>query len=444
MNLKLFSLTIQNKEFINYFNNSALLLFEKILRIISGLIIWIWLAKYFGPEQFGLFSYAQSFAFLFTVLAALGLDNIIVREIVKNPFIENDLIWTSFILKIFGSIIVLLLILISVKFTNNDENTNVMILIFGSVSVFKSFNVIEMYFQSKMLNKYSVYVYTITLLFIFILQIILILNEAKMITFASVLVFESFIVAAGLLFFYIKKSKYFLCNKIFFNKKIAIDLLKDSWPLILTSMIISIYMKIDQVMIKEMLGLESVGYYAAATKISEAIYFIPVVICVVLFPAILNAKKKSIKLYYSRLQGLYTFMVWFAILLSIIITLLSNWLISVLYGTDYSISQNVLLIHIWASVFVFLGVAFSKYLLAENLTKKSLYKAILGLLVNVLLNYLMIPVYGINGAAFATLIGQFCANVIYDFLDKDLRLQLLMKFRAFLGIFMLLKINYKK
>jgi len=190
-------------------------------------------------------------------------------------------------------------------------------------------------------------------------------------------------------------------------------------------------------MIKETLNNEAVGQYAAAVRISEAWYFIPIVITNSLFPSIVNAKKQSEDLYYTRLQNLYTFMVWMAIAVAVPMTFLSGWIINVLFGSEYSQAANVLKIHIWAGVFVFLGVAFSKFLISENFTKKAFARTFIGAIMNVSLNYFMIPKFGISGAAIATLLSQFTANYLYDFFDKDLRKHLIIKNKSFFPVYII-------
>jgi O-antigen/teichoic acid export membrane protein len=197
-----------------------------------------------------------------------------------------------------------------------------------------------------------------------------------------------------------------------FNKKLAISLLKDSWPLILSGLAVMIYMKIDQVMLQEMIGSEAVGLYSAAVRISEAWYFIPMVISSSLFPAIVNAKKQSEELYYARLQRLYDLMVWISIAIALPMTFLSDWVIKLLYGTEYSQAGSVLMIHIWAGVFVSLGVITGKIVIVNNQQKNSVYSTFLGLFLNIFLNYIIIPIYGIKGAAFTTLISQIFSGFV--------------------------------
>jgi O-antigen/teichoic acid export membrane protein len=419
--------------FMKYFKNTSWLFAEKILRMVVGLFVGIWVARYLGPEQFGLFSYAQSFVGLFTAIATLGLDGIVIRELVKNKNMVSELIGTAFWMKLIGAIIVLLLLAVAVNFTSNDNITNSLIFIIASATIFQSFNVVDMFFQAKVMSKYVVFTNMVSLLFSSIIKIYLIMIDAPLIWFAWSVLFDSFVLACGFVYFFLKKSEVTL-QSFSFSKRVALGLLKDSWPLILSGIVISIYMKIDQIMIKEMIGSEAVGQYAAAVRLSEAWYFIPMVITSSLFPAIINAKKVNEVLYYKRLQKLYDFMVWIAISIAFPMTFLSDWVVDLLYGGQYSQSGSILMIHIWAGVFVFLGLVFTKYLTIENLTKKIFYRTLMGAILNIVLNYILIPMYGIKGAAFATLLGQFTANYVYDFFDKDMHYQLKMKTMSFFPI----------
>lgn len=411
---------VQHQGFRKYFINTSWLIAEKILRIIVGLFVSIWVARYLGPEQFGLFSYALSFVGLFTIIAGLGLDGILVRELVKGDCKRDELLCTAFKLKIIGALLVLTILLVAVKLSHQDSLTTLLIFIIASATVFQSFNVIDFYFQSEVLSKYVVYANTITLLISSLIKIWLILSAASLVAFAVVILFDSFILACGLTYFFYKHSKFKIKNLIF-RKTIAIGLLRDSWPLILSGFIISIYMKVDQIMIKEMLNTEAVGQYAAAVRLSEAWYFIPMVITSSLFPAIINAKEKNKGTYHARLQRLYDLMVWMAIAIALPMTFLSDWLVELTYGEQYNQAGSVLMIHIWAGVFVFLGVASSKWLLAENLQIFSTINTAIGATVNIVLNYILIQHFGIKGAAWATLISYCVAAYLCLALNRRTR-----------------------
>jgi len=395
--------------FMRYFKNTSWLFAEKILRMVVGLFVGVWVARYLGPDKFGLLSYAGSFVGLFSAIATLGLNGIVVRELVKYPEKENELLGTAFYLKLAGAILTLMILYIAIHFTSNDYQTNILIFIIASATIFQSFNVIDMYFQSKVMSKYVVYANILSLFVSSLVKIALIITDAPLIAFAWVVLFDSFVLASGFIYFFFKHST-FKIQHLKFNKSTAVDLLRDSWPLILSGMVVAIYMKIDQVMIKEMLNSEAVGNYAVAVRLSEAWYFIPMVITSSLFPAIINAKKESEELYYARLQKLYDLMVWMAIVIALPMTFLSDWVVNLLYGSQYAEAGNVLMIHIWAGVFVFLGVANGKWIINENLMINGMIRTTIGAIINVVLNYVLIKQMQIQGAALSTLVSYFVAN----------------------------------
>lgn len=414
-----------------YGANTAWLMGEKLLRMFMGLFVGIWVARYLGPEQFGLLSYAQSFVFLFTAIATLGLDSIVVRELVKDESQRNVLLGTAFVLKIVGSLFVLLLLWFSVQFTSNDNYTNFLIFIIASGTIFQSFNVIDFYYQSSVLSKYVAFANTITLAISSIVKIVLILNEASLLAFALIGVFDAVILALGLIYFYLKKTHHSL-REWKFDRIVAKRLLSDSWPLIISSVMVSLYMKIDQVMIKEMLDNNAVGQYAAAVRISEAWYFLPMAICSSVFPAIINAKKVSETLYYQRLQRLYSVMVWLGLAVALPMTFISDWIISLLYGFAYVEAGRILVIHVWAGIFVGLGVASGTWVITENLQRYTKYFLLIGLLANLLLNIFLINKYGILGAAIATLLSQIIASYLAPSIFKKMRIRFKMHTKALL------------
>jgi len=388
--------------FKKYFINTGWLFFERIIGMAVTLLVGVYVARYLGPVNFGLLSYAGSFVGLFAGIATLGLDSIVVRELVKEERRRDELLGTSFILKFIGSIFVLIIVLVAVRFTNNDNFTNLLIYIIVIGTIFQSFNVINFYFQAKVLSKYTVFSQVFSSIICATIKLVLIYFNMSLIYFAMVSLLGSIILASGFVVMY-KKQKLNL-----FNWRPNIDLarilLKDSWPLMLSGIAISIYMKIDQVMIKNMLDTKAVGNYAVAVRLSEVWYFIPMAITGSLFPAIVNAKKISEKLYYERLQKLYDLMTWLAIGIALPIMLLSNNIIHLLFGIQYQEAAGVLQIYIWAGVFVFLGCASGRWFLVENLQLLGSIYSLTGGILNILLNILFIPKFGIVGAAWATLI----------------------------------------
>jgi len=428
-----------NQGAMKYLKNTSWLFGEKILRMTVGLFVGIWVARYLGPEQFGLFSYAQSFVGLFAAIATLGLDGIVVKALVNDQGQRERLLGTAFVLKLLGAVLVLLLLATSVFFQSNDLQTNTLIFIIASATVFQSFNVIDFYFQSTVLSKYVVYSNVFSLLLSSVIKVILILNQAPLIAFAYVILFDSLVLASGFIYFYVLKHLSILCWH--FDKVVAKSLLKESWPLILSGLVISMYMKIDQVMIKNILGNADVGQYAVAVRLSEIWYFIPIIISSSLFPAILNAKNISNELYYSRIQQLYDLMAWSAISIAIPMTFLSDWMINLFFGTQYSEASGVLMIHIWSAVFVFLGVASGKWFIAEGLQRYSFYRTLVGAILNIGLNLVLIPQHGIYGAAIATLAAQIFASYLFNVINEKSRITFILHSKALLLPFR--KIGFK-
>ena len=414
--------------FRKYFANTSWLLGERALRIAVSLFVGIYVARYLGPERFGLLSYSLSFVGIFVALATLGLDEVVVRELIKTPEQREKILGTSFLLKLVGTLLMWAAILVAIPLTENDLQTNILIIIIAFGVFFQAFNVIDLSFQAEVKSKYVVHAQFIQLIISSIVKIILVVNEAPLIWFASVYSLDVIVLAMGLVFAYLYNGDNIFSWKWSFET--SKYLLHDSWPLILAGVVISVYMKIDQVMIKEMLGAKEVGLYAAAVKLSEAWYFIPMAIASSLFPAIINAKVYQKEVYYQRLQKLYDLMVWIAIAIALPTTFLSTLVVEFLYGKEYLGSSSVLIIHIWTAVFVFLGVASSKYLLAENFIKKTFYRTFIGALLNIIMNYYLIGIIGIQGAAISTLVSHFFAAYFYDILDKDLRIMFIMKTKS--------------
>ena len=402
--------------FRRYFANTSWLIAEKITRLAVGLFVGVWVARYLGPEQFGTLSYAQAFVGLFGAVATLGLDGIVIKHLVKDEGNRDLFLGTAFSLKLLSAIVALVIIWFVALMTSYENNDTIIITIIASALLFQSLNVIDFYFQSKVLSRYIVIVNLISQLSASFIRIALILTNAPLIAFAYVILFDAIILAVG--YTYVFKHKNLSFRQWKFNITTASELLKHSWPLALSGVVISIYMKIDQVMIKEILGKTSVGHYAAAVKISEAWYFVPVVINSSLFPAIINAKKRSRKEFHDRLKILYSFMLWSAVAISIPTTIYSKYIINLLYKEQFDQASTVLMIHIWAGVLVSLGVVTSSIVISNNKQKNALIATSIGAISNIILNFFMIPRFGIIGAAFATIISQIISGLFVPIFYK--------------------------
>ena len=378
------------------------------------------MARYLGPEQFGLLNYAVAFVSLFAAVADFGLNGIVVRDLVQDPTTSQITMGTAFALQTLGGVIAFGLALMAISYVRpDDELARLAVDVLALLMVFKATEVVRYWFESQVQSKYIVWMGNGVSLCLSAIKIGLILAKASVLAFVWAIFVEGLLVAVGLLIVYAWRGGKPSLWRIRFSR--AAVLLRDSWPLILSGLAVMVYMRIDQIMLGQMLGDESVGLYTAAVKISEAWYFIPVAIVTSVFPSIIEAKKQSEIHYIHRLQRLSDVMVLMALGVAIPMTFLSNWVITLLFGDAYLQSGSVLAIHIWAGIFVFTGLVSGKWLLIEGLQRYSFYRTLFGASVNVGLNAILIPKYGIIGAAWATVVSQACANMVFNIFNAKTR-----------------------
>ncbi len=411
-------------------DNIGWLFFDKVLRMGVGLLVVVWLARYLGPEQFGLLNFALAFTGLFGAIATLGLQGIVVRDIVRDPESARLTLGTAAILQLVGGLVTFLLILGVIAYLRPDDAlARTIVAILGAMMLLKASEIAVYWFESQVQSKYTVWVQNSVFLVFAAVKVGLILLEAPLSAFVWAMLAEAAVVAAILLLVLNLRGPRIKQLQASIGR--AKTLLKDSWPLILSGIAIMVYMKIDQIMLGMMIGDEAVGIYSAAVRISEVWYFIPMVIVASVFPAILEAKKRSEEQYYARLQKLYDLMVVISVAVALPMTFLSTPIITLLFGAAYASAGAVLAIHIWASVFVFLGVASGKWFLTENRLILTLQRVMAGAIINVILNILLIPKYSYIGAAVATLISQIFAAFIYDLFQVKTRPMFFMKAKSF-------------
>lgn len=406
-------------------------MFDKLFRMGLGLFVGVWVARYLGPDDFGKFNYATAFIGLFGAAAALGLNSIIVRDLVRNPESSNETLGSAFALQVMGGLLAIPGIYWAVfALRVDDETQKTLISIMGLCLIFKASEVVKCWFDSLVMSRLTVIGENIVFLVISAAKVTLITTKAPLATFAWLFLIEAILTASVLLFIYAKVTHNLLNWKPSLNRMTS--LIKDSWPLFLSGLAVMVYMRIDQIMLGELIGSDAVGIYSAATRISEVWYFIPSAIVASVYPSIVEAKKQSETRYLEQLQQLFSLVVLLSLIVAIPATLLSSPLVRLLYGDAYAAAGIVLAIHIWTAPFVFLGVASNTWYVTENLQHLALSRTLLGALINVLINYALIPVYGEIGAAIGTLIAQAFAAYGFDSLNKKTRNLFKLKSKAFI------------
>ncbi|GGG20934.1 O-unit flippase [Dokdonia pacifica] len=419
-----------------YFTNTIWLLAEKGLRIIDAFFIGIWLARYLGPDDFGILSYAESFVYLFAAFAALGLDQIVVRELVKDESRRDELLGTTFVLRLLGFVVMFLGIFFVTRILDNTAIKNTMVMVIGITIFFQSIRSVDFYFQSKVLSKYTAISNLIAVGILSIIKVILILSEAPLIYFAYALVLEWILIAIGYSISYIHHKLSFLTWR--FKWSVAKSLLKKSWFLIIGSVAAALYMKIDQIMIDEILDERSVGLYSVAVKMTSIWIFVTVAITQSVFPSLVSMRKKDKALFLKRLQQLYDVLIKIAVMVSILYTIFASYFVPFLFGSEYTESSHILVLYIWSIVFVFLSNGSWGYYLNENLERFSSIRLVIGAVINITLNLFFIEWYGLVGAAYATLISYAISGYFVNALFTKTRTNFYLQTKAFLNIF---KIN---
>lgn len=423
----------KNQEFMKYFRNTSWMFAEQGVKIVSAVFVGIYIARYLGPEQFGLLSYAIAVVAVLAAITRLGMDSILVRELVVHPEDKQQYIGTAFGLMLIASIIGVVIVAGVIGLIESDPQTKIYIWIISVGLIFQTLLVIDYAFQSQVKAKYSSIAKSVALSLSALIKICLVIFHADLLLFVLSYAFDHVLIALSLLIMYLTKQQpSFL---FIFNAKLVKPLLKSAWPMVMSAVSIILYMRIDQIMIKNMLDSEQVGLYAAMTRVYEGWIMIPVILCASLLPAIVKMKSISQIQYEKRLILLFSIVFWLSMIVAVITALFSDVIINLTFGSEYAAASSVLVVIMWSSSFAALGSVTYRYLIAENMEKKIAVRTFVALAVNVTLNFILIPLYGIEGAAVATLVCIITANYLIDYLDSDLKQLIGIKNNALLIVF---------
>lgn len=386
-----------------YFKNTGWMFSGQIIYLFLSFFIGAWIARYLGPENYGIVSYVVAFVGIFGFVSALGIDGVLRRELIEKPERHKALMGTGFRLKLLGASLAFAMVFFASFFFSKGSPLIQALIILLSLNFFLQVPfIISNFFYAKVKAKRAIQAQLGAALISSALKIVLIFSGAGIIWLVAIYVLDAIWQALFLIFFY--KLEAYKLSDWSFDASLAKSLFRDSWPLMLSAAAGYIYMRVDQVMVGQIMGDEALGIYSAGVKISEVFYFIPGVICGSLFTAIVNARKTSAKTYFSRLKKLYILLFALAILVAVPISLLSKPIISLVFGAEYLGSALVLRLYIWSTLGLFVGSGVGNQLMAENRTKTIFWLNFFAMLLNVALNIYLIPRLGLAGAALATLI----------------------------------------
>jgi O-antigen/teichoic acid export membrane protein len=399
--------------------NSGWLMGERLLMMLLALTIHVWLARHLGPTNFGVLSYAVSFVGLFGTFTYLGLSGVVIRDLVAEPDSRHEILGTVFVLKLAGGVLGLLSILMVLHFQPTEATTKLVIAVAALGLIFHSFRTIEFWFSSQVEARSVVFASFAAATGGAALNALFILTDAGLIAFSIVLVAQPALFALGLYLIYTLRGHRF--SRWRFDSRRARSLLRQSWPLVLSSVGALIYLKVDQVMLGIMAGAEQVGTYAVAARLSEVWYFIPTALALSVFPKIVQSKREGAEIYQSRLQRIYNVLAVLSFAVAGVVTVASGPVIDLLYDERYSQASRILAIHIWTCPAMFMGAVLSKWLVAEGLLVFSFTRHLMGAVANVMLNLFLIPHFAGTGAAVATLISYTLASYFACFTDRRTR-----------------------
>jgi PST family polysaccharide transporter len=387
----------------NILANTSWLLADRILRIAVNLLVGVWVARYLGPVQFGLYNYAFGFVSLFAPIAYLGLDGIVVRDLVQTPAAKAELLGSTLMLRLLGGCILVGLSLGTIAWLRpGDPVMYWLVCAIALGNLLLAFETIDYWFQSQMLSRYTVYARNIAFLVSTLLKVVMIHLQAPLVVFAWVWTVEVALMAIAQVVAYYRSQERILDWRPTWQR--AVNLLQSAYPLILSSFSVIFYMRIDQVMLGNMVGDHAVGIYSIAVRVSEAFYFVPSAISTSVSPSILSIRHKDPDLYKQRLQRTMNIMMLVAYGICIVMTVCAATIVPGIFGEDYTEAIPVLMIHIWSLIFIFFTLAREIWIVAEGITYMSFLASTLGAVTNLCFNLYLIPRQGAVGAAIATFI----------------------------------------
>ncbi len=409
---------INNKNFSKYFKNSSWMFLEQFLLMLSGVFVGVYIARYLGPEQFGVLSYALALVSVLTVFTRLGMESVLVRELTNHESERAYYMGTALLLMSIAAVIGMFLIGGAVYVFENDINNIWYIWIISSGLFFQTFLVIDYNFQSQVLAKYSSISKSMALALSSILKITLVQFNVDLIWFAVAYALDYVFVAVFLVgaHFLMKQESFIFQYKRYLVK----PLLKSAYPMVVSGVATIALVKIDLLMIKNMLDEEQLGMYAAASKIYDGIIAFSFVLSISVLPLLIKLKKTSEFKYKRRLKQLFSFVFWGGAAVSILIALASDEIIVLLYGLKYVNSSSVLAILIWGVALASVGFLTTRYMIVEGMPNKIAKRNWIAVAINVPLNYFFINKFGIEGAAMVTVLSLFIVHVVIDWFDTEL------------------------
>lgn len=389
--------------------NTGVILVGNAANKVLNFIVLIYLARYLGSSDFGKYSFVFAYLFFFSVLTLLGINKIVVREISKDKTIQEKIIGNALSIRLLLSIAAIILSLIIINLLNYPFDTKVLVYIMSITLLFSSIRVTyASVFEAHLRMEYSALANFVEAIISAILILSIIFLKGNLIHILGALVISN--ISNLLTTFFL--SKRFVNPKFEFNFVYAKKILGAS---ILTGVALifrAIYYKIDMLMLSLMKTYAAVGYYSAAYTLIAALEIIPTAIMMSIFPLMsryTKSSRESLEIVYEKGFRL-TLMI--ALPIAVITALFSEEIILLIYGSEFLPSSFALSILIWSVVFLFMNILFGHLIISMGKERIMAYIAGIMALVNIVLNYLLIPQYSYVGASIATVFTEVLGAII--------------------------------
>lgn len=421
-----------------YASSIGWLFVERMLRLVVTLLTGIYMARYLGDALFGQLNYATGFVGLFFAFSAMGIDEILLRDLVRHPERRDQLLGTAAALKGLGSVVLLLVVLTGTFVQGMDSLTASLVVVIGLSEVLRPFSVIDHWFMSQVRARETVRVQMVQVVVSATVKLALIGAIAQgwmtareaLPWFAWTYVVESLTLSLGYIVLYGRTGGQW--GQWRPSMAMAAYMMRQSWPMLIYGVAIHVHARIDQVMIGDMLsarygpdvGFSEVGQYSVALKMIEALGFVPVIVQKSLAPAVTRAKAQDPQLYAERLRDLYRLMFALFLITALPLFFLAKPLIIWMYGVEYATAGALLSLFAVRLLFTNMGVGKSSFITNEGLFRYSLLTGIVGAAVNIGVNIVLIPRYGSGGAIIATIVSYLASIFLMDLLFPRTRMNL--------------------
>jgi len=426
----------QKRGVVEALSNIGWLSGDRIIRMFGALIVGTLVARYLGPEQFGFLNYGIAIYGLFNIISNLGLDALIVRDLAIEASDEPQILGTGFILKAIASVITTVAAIIASQFLDRHNATlAIIVALLSFASISQALDVIDFFFQAQIRSRHTVVPRTAAFIAGSVARLAAVLLHGGLLVFAWIAALEILVGELGLVVSYLRYRR--MIPRWSWNTARAKSLMIESWPLLVSSLMVMIYMRTDQVLLGRLASMDAVGNYTAAIRFSEIWYAIPMIVTTSVMPRLLRSRDSDPDRYYSRIQTFYESMVLVSAVVTAGTLLFGPTIVKLFYGNKFSSAASILSIHIWTGIFVSVGCVGGQQYVHEKITTSALQRTILGAVVNVILNLLWIPRWGGVGSAMATLVAQGVASYLADALDRRTRHIFRMKTKAYIQFWML-------